>query len=58
MLPEDHKVGKIDFNIFKEYINLNGGILKFVLPVMFVMALWTAFNIGASVIMERWCEEP
>lgn len=58
MLPEDHTVGKIDLTIFKEYIMLNGGYFRFAFLVSFAMLLWIISTTMASIIMERWCEDP
>lgn len=58
MLPEDHVVGKVDFNIFREYIDLNGGLIRFALLVTMAMLFWVIFTTSASVVMEHWCEDP
>ena len=58
MLPEDQVVGKVDFKIFKEYIELNGGIFRFAVLVSLAMFFWIASLTAASIIIERWCEDP
>jgi ABC-type multidrug transport system fused ATPase/permease subunit len=58
MLPEDQVVGKVDFTIFREYIELNGGIFRFAVLVSLAMFFWIASLTAASIIIERWCEDP
>ena len=58
MLPEDQVVGKVDFTIFREYIELNGGIFRFAVLVSLAMFFWIASLTAASIILERWCEDP
>jgi hypothetical protein len=55
MLPEDHVVGNVDIKIFREYIDLNGGLFRFAFLVCFAMLLWIIATTIASIIMERWC---
>lgn len=55
MLPEDHETGNVDFKIFREYINLNGGILRFAVSVCCAMFFWFLFMTFSSIVMERWC---
>jgi hypothetical protein len=55
MLPEDHKIGNVDFKIFREYINLNGGILRFAVSVSLAMTFWFLFTTFSSIVMEHWC---
>jgi hypothetical protein len=51
MLPEDHTVGSIDLKIFKEYIMLNGGYIRFALLVTSAMLFWIISTTMASIIM-------
>lgn len=48
----------MDFKIFREYIELNGGICRFAVLVSLAMFFWIAFLTAASIIIERWCEDP
>jgi ABC-type multidrug transport system fused ATPase/permease subunit len=58
MLPEDQEIGNIDYRIFKEYIQLNGGYVRFALVVVVAMVCWISLTIASLMIMEQWCEDP
>ena len=58
MIPEDQEVGSVDYKVFKEYIQLNGGYTRFVLVIMVAMVLWISLTIASILIMELWCEDP
>ena len=58
ILPEDHSVGNINYKYFKEYIYLNGGMFRFAFLTFMAMFLWMVSLTLASIIMERWCEDP
>ena len=58
MIPEDQQIGNVDYKIFKEYIMLNGGYFSFAFLICFAMIMWIGMTIAASIIMEKWCEDP
>ena len=55
MLPEDHKVGEVDFKIFIQFIKLNGGFLTYGLAVLFVILTLVTVDIGADLVIQYWC---
>jgi len=56
-MPEDQNKGSIGLEIYKEYINLNGGV-KFLIVVVLCMSFWLTFTTLSNVWMEKWCEAP
>ncbi len=57
IIPEDQNRGSIGLDIYKEYINLNGGV-KFLVVVTLCMSCWLGFTTMSNVWMEKWCEAP
>jgi len=55
MLPEDQQLGKIKSEIFMQYIELNGGFVKFAFVVLMAMIMWILCTTFASIIMQKWC---
>jgi hypothetical protein len=53
-MAEDHKKGAVSNQIYKEYVNLNGG-LKFIIMVTLFMSCWLFFSTEANIEMEQWC---
>ena len=58
MLPEDQQLGKIKSEIFMQYIELNGGFVKFAFVVLMAMIMWILCTTFASIIMQKWCQDP
>lgn len=53
-MPEDHQKGEITLEIYKQYVNLNGGPI-FLAVVLTCMALWLTFTTLSNIWMEKWC---
>lgn len=58
MLPEDQQIGEIKFEVFRKYVEYNGGIFKFALIVILAMVSWITATTFASIFMSMWCENP
>ena len=55
MLPEDHKVGEVDFKVFLKFVGLNGGFLTYGTAIIIFMLGITIFDTGADLIIQYWC---
>jgi hypothetical protein len=47
-MPEDHNKGEVEFKVYKDYVDLNGGFL-FIFSVFFCMGAWTALSTLSNV---------
>lgn len=47
-MAEDHKRGAVSSQIYKEYVNLNGGI-SFIIMVTCFMSAWLVFSTLANI---------
>ena len=56
IMPEDHKKGEVGWEIYKEYINLNGGAL-FAVGVLGCMTLWTGMATFSNIQIQHWCDD-
>ena len=55
ILPEDHKVGEVDFKVFIKFIKLNGGFLKYGVIVVFSIIGITITDTSADLLIQYWC---
>ncbi len=54
IMPEDQKKGEITLDIYKKYIDLNGGWV-FITLVLISMSMWLGLSSFANIWMEKWC---
>ena len=58
MLPEDHKLGEVDFKVFLKFIELNGGFCRFGVVVIIAVLGITITDTTANLFIQHWCENP
>ena len=58
MLPQDHKVGEVDFKVFIKFVQLNGGFKVYGSALLFVILCITVTDTSADLIIQYWCEHP
>ena len=55
MLPEDHKIGEVDFKVFVQFIRMNGGFLVYIPSLLFMILGLVTADVGADLIIQYWC---
>ena len=57
IMPEDHKRGSVSWRVYRDYVQLNGGI-PFLCTILIAMGAWTALSALSNIEIEHWCENP
>ena len=58
MIPEDKEQGNVKSSVLKQFINLNGGLFKFLFTLVFSLACHITAKIIASILIQVWCQNP
>lgn len=47
----------MDSKLFKAYIELNGGVFCFLIPVLLFLAIYTVMQVFASILLAKWASQ-